>query len=110
MDHISSYHHFSPCQLRQLKFEIKIRCIRNGLEQEHNIETSSHSLISRQIGWQENIACSASLEDTLQIFTRIGNIDDKERFRHREDQFESMSILVSIPNKSRLVLSLISLH
>lgn len=67
----SSYHHISPAELKELKFNVQIRCIRS----EHEDGEGSKQELTWEISWMEHID-RHSEEETLSIFTSLNASDD----------------------------------
>ena len=122
----SSYHHLSPLQIRQLCFNVLIRCVRNGQpdESDNDIRNENSNscigeatstaacgpLISRQVQWQEkidrpNFHQSVDAQAPIAIFTYTHGDDvfcRGEPRLLRENPCETMMIMAAVQNE-RLV-------
>ena len=121
----SSYHHLSSQQqLQKLKFDVRLRCIRNGhnatddsIDSHANNDDSISPIIYKQVIWQERIdahPCEGNKRHAAHIFTYTNgrgptkqNESREDRLHGRADSCQTMMIMASISNgnsSSELVL------
>jgi len=127
----SSYHHLSSQQqLQKLKFDVRLRCIRNGhnatddsIDSHANNDDSISPIIYKQVIWQERIdahPCEGNKRHAAHIFTYTNgrapakqNESREDRLHGRTDSCQTMMIMASISNgnsSSELVLCEIQSH